>query len=122
MRSYSVLLMVLCALAGCDRLSGAAEQKTQDAEAVGYACRVSRKAPEPCMKENEAHSPSAVLDGWKSADKDIKDKKIDPNVTNPVVAVSAVVEAAASAPAAAEVAAPEKSKKEETATHKPASH
>lgn len=76
----SVLFMLL-ALAGCDKLTGAADQKILDAEAVGFACRVSHKAPEACMKENEAQSPSSILDGWKSADEDIKAGKLDPTMS-----------------------------------------
>jgi hypothetical protein len=76
------LLMVLFLLAGCDKLTGAADQKIADAEAIGFACRVSGKTPEDCMKENEAQSPSSVLDGWKSADEDIKSGKLDPNMNN----------------------------------------
>ena len=83
MRSASLLLAVLL-LAGCDKLTGAADQKIADAEAIGFACRVSGKTPEACMKENEAQSPSSVLDGWKSADEDIKDGKLDPSMSNAV--------------------------------------
>ncbi len=71
-------------LAGCDKLTGAADQKIADAEAIGFACRVSGKTPEACMKENEAQSPSSVLDGWKSADEDIKSGKLDPSMSNAV--------------------------------------
>lgn len=90
-----VFVLFALALAGCDKLTGAAEQKIADAEAIGYACRVSQKTPEACMKENEAQSPSAVLEGWKSADKDIKEKTIDVGSATPV-------EAAANPPADAE--------------------
>jgi len=76
------LLLVLLLLAGCDKLTGAADQKIADAEAIGFACRVSGKTPEACMKENEAQSPSSVLDGWKSADEDIHSGKVDPNMSN----------------------------------------
>jgi hypothetical protein len=69
-------------LAGCDKLTGAADQKIADAEAIGFACRVSGKTPEACMKENEAQSPSSVLDGWKSADEDIRSGKVDPTMSN----------------------------------------
>ncbi len=41
---------------------------------MGYACRVSDKLPEDCMKENSAYTPTAILTGWKNADTDIKDK------------------------------------------------
>lgn len=81
MRRASLLLIALL-LAGCDKLTGAADQKIADAEAIGFACRVSGKTPEACMKENEAQSPSSVLDGWKSADGDIKAGKLDPNMSN----------------------------------------
>lgn len=63
-------------LAGCDQLTGVAEQKSMDAEAIGYACRVSGKSPEDCMKENDAFNPSPILDGWKNADQDIKEGNI----------------------------------------------
>ncbi len=76
-----MFLMTLLAVSGCDRITGAAQQKTLDAEAIGYACRVSQKKPEACMKENETQSPSSVLDGWKSADQDIKEKKLNPDMT-----------------------------------------
>lgn len=46
--------------------------KGKDGEAVGYACRVSNKLPEDCMKENNAYAPTSILNGWKTADKDIK--------------------------------------------------
>lgn len=77
-----VFLLAVLALAGCDKLTGAADQKIADAEAIGFACRVSHKTPEDCMKENEAQSPSSILDGWKSADEDIKDGKLDPKMNN----------------------------------------
>ncbi len=76
----SLLILVLL-LAGCDKLTGAADQKMADAEAIGFACRVSGKVPEDCMKENEAQSPSSLLDGWKSADEDIKAGKLNPNLS-----------------------------------------
>ncbi len=79
MRKLALLLSVVM-LAACDQLTGAAAQKTSDAEAVGYACRVSLKSPEDCMKENDVHSPTSVLDGWKSADQDIREGKLDPSM------------------------------------------
>lgn len=83
MRAAVFLMVSALLLAGCDKLTGAADQKIADAEAIGYACRVSQKTPEACMKENEAQSPSSVLDGWKSADKDIKEKAIDITMSVP---------------------------------------
>ncbi len=74
------LLALLITLAGCDRITGAAEQKVSDAEAIGYACRVSFKKPEDCMKENDAQSTTAVLAGWRAADKDITEKTLDPSM------------------------------------------
>ncbi|HEX5364362.1 MAG TPA: hypothetical protein VFW59_08825 [Gallionella sp.] len=76
----SLLLLAALALAGCDRISGEADKKIYDAEAIGYACRVSLKAPEDCMKENETQSPTSVLDGWKAANKDIEKGVIDPTM------------------------------------------
>ena len=61
-------------MAGCDLLTGA---KGKDGEAMGYACRVSNKLPEDCMKENSTYTPTSILAGWKMADKDIKDRKAD---------------------------------------------
>lgn len=107
------LFLLLLALAGCDKLTGAADQKIADAEAIGFACRVSHKAPEACMKENEAQSPSSILDGWKSADEDIKAGKLDPNMSG-----MSSASAAAGAPAPAEgadTAAPAEEKKENAA-------
>jgi ribosome modulation factor len=64
-------------LAGCDlELPG---QKAKDAAAMGYACRVSKKSPELCMRENPIYNPTAILEGWRDADKDVKDKKVDTN-------------------------------------------
>lgn len=76
----SLLLLATLMLAGCDRISGEFDQKIYDAEAVGYACRVSLKTPEDCMKENEAQSPTSILDGWKAANKDIDNGVIDPSM------------------------------------------
>ena len=100
MRGASLLLTVLL-LAGCDKLTGAADQKIADAEAIGFACRVSSKTPEECMKENEAQSPSSILDGWKSADEDIKAGKLDPGMKN-IAAPAAEGEAAPEGEAPAE--------------------
>jgi hypothetical protein len=99
--SSRILLMVLCllALSGCDKVNAlmgkpVAEPKDLDAQAIGYACRVSKKPPEPCMKENEAHRPALILNGWKNADKELKLRVIEigPNgelLANPVSAVVA---------------------------------
>jgi hypothetical protein len=99
--------MCLLSLSGCDKIKSmlgmpvVADPKELDAQAIGYACRVSKKQPEACMKENEIHSPSQILSGWKSADKDIKAKVIDagPNSESAAIAVSAVSAASAVSPA-----------------------
>jgi len=97
-------LLIAVATSGCDRITGVADQKTPDAESIGYACRVSLKKPEDCMKENEAQSTTAVLTGWKAADKDIQDKRLDPSMgTDPAYAEHVKP---ASAPGATEVAKP----------------
>jgi hypothetical protein len=83
------MFALLIALAGCDRITGAADRKVSDAEAIGYACRVSFKKPEDCMKENDAQSTTSVLAGWRAADKDIVDKTLDPSMGSAVHAVSA---------------------------------
>jgi len=118
-----VLLAAALALAGCDRIAsmtGAVDQKTLDAEAIGYACRISVKTPEDCMKENDTHSPTSILFGWKEAERDIKENAIDPSMgkNQPVPQVQQSVPpaaapenkpaaaAAASAPAAAGKLAP----------------
>ena len=111
MRRASLLLALLL-LAGCDKLTGAADQKIADAEAIGFACRVSGKTPEACMKENEAQSPSSVLDGWKSADEDIKAGKLDPNMSN---AASSKKEGEADKPAEGEDKAADAKKDEKAA-------
>jgi len=112
----AVFLMAMTLLAGCDKLTGAADQKIADAEAIGYACRVSQKTPEDCMKENEAQSPSSVLDGWKSADKDIKEKAIDITMSSPPAAMDTTAEAAKPAEKApSEGAAPDAAKAAEPA-------
>ena len=76
----SMLLLTALALVGCDRITGADQQKIFDAEAIGYACRISIKTPEDCMKENEALSPTSILAGWKAANKDIDGQLIDPSM------------------------------------------
>lgn len=79
-----VLLLAALALGGCEKLTGGSvDPKVLDAEAVGYACRVSQKEPEPCMKENEAQSPASVLNGWKKADSEIRERVIDVTMSNP---------------------------------------
>ncbi len=107
-----VMLSLLIALAGCDRITGAADQKISDAEAIGYACRVSLKKPEDCMKENDAQSTTSVLTGWRAADKDIQDKKLDPTMGAAVLAATAATDVASSAvpnePSSEKASAPEK--------------
>ncbi|HCI14328.1 MAG: hypothetical protein A2063_03825 [Gallionellales bacterium GWA2_60_142] len=97
------LLLAAFGLSGCDRLTGEADRKTYDAEAIGYACRVSLKVPEDCMQENDGHSPTSILVGWKKANKDIEDNVIDPSMGKN----SQEAALAMSAPAAAETAASE---------------
>lgn len=74
------LLLIALAASGCDRITGAGEKKTLDAEAIGYACRVSSKAPADCISDNETHSPTSLLAGWKAADADILAKVLDPSM------------------------------------------
>jgi hypothetical protein len=88
LRHALVLLMISVATSGCDQITGAAEKKISDAEAIGYACRVSLKKPEDCMKENEVQSTTSVLAGWKAADKDIAERTLDPSMgSDPATAV-----------------------------------
>ncbi|MGC2166787.1 MAG: hypothetical protein WA632_12345 [Gallionella sp.] len=82
-------LIALLLLAGCDRITGEADKKILDAQAVGYACRVSLKTPEDCMKENEAQSPTHILSGWKSADQDINERVLDPTMGKRTVKIEA---------------------------------
>lgn len=120
MRARLYLLPIAAlALVGCDRFTGANQQKTLDAEAIGYACRVSLKTPEDCMKENDTHSPASVLYGWKEADRDIKEKAIDPTMGRPAPqAPQSAPPAAESKPAAAAVNKPVAEKTTEAATAK----
>jgi len=108
--SSRLLLMLLCllALTGCDKVKAlmgppVADPKELDAQAIGYACRVARKQPEACMKENDAHRPALILNGWKNADKDIKARLIElgPNgelLATPTSAVGAARPAAVAPP------------------------
>ncbi len=68
-----ILLAAALPLAGCEMITG---EKAKDGEAVGYACRLSNKSPEECMKENNAYTPTSILGGWKTAEKDVKEKKV----------------------------------------------
>jgi hypothetical protein len=102
--AYALLLAAL-GLSGCDRLTGEADRKIFDAEAIGYACRVSMKKPEDCMQENEGHSPTYVLNGWKKANKDIEDNVIDPSMGKRPPATAVPPATAPTAPAADDKAA-----------------
>lgn len=74
-------LLPLILLSGCEfEIPG---QKAKDASAMGYACRVSKKSPEQCMRENPDFSQTAILNGWREADTDVKDKKVDTNFPPP---------------------------------------
>jgi hypothetical protein len=114
MRALALVLIVL-PLAACDKLTGAAEQKIADAEAIGFACRVAQKQPEACMKENEAQSPSSILDGWKSADEDIKAGKLDPTLSNVASSKPAEEAAAGDKPAEGDAKKDEKPAAEDKA-------
>lgn len=115
-RRFALPLAALV-LVGCDRITGADQQKNLDAEAIGYACRISLKIPEDCMKENEALSPTSILTGWKEADKDIKEKTIDPSMGKhpPLVQPPQSAVAAAEPEAAAKPAEPPAAKSEKPA-------
>jgi hypothetical protein len=79
MSSRAALLFLLAAalpLGGCEMLAGA--DKGKDGESVGYACRLSSKLPEDCMKENDIYTPTSILEGWKRGEKDVKEGKVGP--------------------------------------------
>lgn len=122
----SVLLLAAVTLVGCDRITGEADRKMFDAEAIGYACRVSYKPPEDCMKENESHSPTSILSGWKAADKAIKEGIIDPAMGKRQAFPSPVPPAAAAPgeakPAEAAPAKPAEAAKAASAAAPKASH
>lgn len=103
MRARRFLLPIaFLALAGCDRITGKVDQKALDAEAIGYSCRISLRPPEDCIKENDTHSPTSILYGWKEADRDIREKAIDPTMGKPIPqAPQSAPPAAESKPAAA---------------------
>lgn len=120
--SRAILLLVAFGLFGCDRLTGADQQKILDAEAIGYACRVSLKTPEDCMKENETMSPTSILTGWKSADKDIDRELIDPSMgkNKQMEMPPTALPQAASAVAGSETKETGKSNEKQQASAKPA--
>jgi len=90
LRHTSALLLIAVAATGCDQITGAADQKILDAEAIGYSCRVSSKAPADCISDNETHSPTSLLAGWKAADQDILARALDPSMgTDPAQAAHA---------------------------------
>ncbi len=76
-----VLALTAVFIAGCDNIPGVPTQQSMDAEAIGYSCRVSKKAPEICIQENEDFSPAAILSGWKAADADIVNQLLDPSMS-----------------------------------------
>lgn len=123
MRARRLLLPIaVLALVGCDRITGGVDQKSLDAEAIGYSCRISLKPPEDCIKENDTHSPTSILFGWKEADRDIREKAIDPNMGRPASQPSVPPAAATEGkPVAEKAAAVAKSEKPAaTESEKPA--
>lgn len=66
-----LLLAAALPLAGCEMLSGG--DKGKDGESIGFACRLSDKLPEDCMKENSTYTPTSILTGWKRADTEKKE-------------------------------------------------
>lgn len=66
-----LLLVAALPLAGCDLLGGG--DKGKDGESIGFACRLSDKLPEDCMKENNTYTPTSILTGWKRADAEKKE-------------------------------------------------
>ncbi|MDP2827685.1 MAG: hypothetical protein Q8O37_03675 [Sulfuricellaceae bacterium] len=67
-------VLAILPLSGCEMLTG---DKGKDGESVGYACRVSSKLPEDCMKENATYTPTSILTGWKAAEAHLTGKKAD---------------------------------------------
>jgi len=100
--SPSLLLIAVLALSACDKITGEGERKELNAASTGFACRVSFKTPEDCMKDNPTLSPTAILKGWKDADKEINTNLLDPMMKKnnpsippkPVVAPAPVVASA----------------------------
>lgn len=82
-----LVLATALLLGGCEMLSG--NDKAKDGESIGYACRLSSKLPEDCMKENDGYTPTSVLEGWKRADKEVKEGKVGPPAKPPAQSQSA---------------------------------
>lgn len=72
MKKWLLILLLALSLSGClDKLTGAA---SKDAEAMGFACRISQKLPEQCIKDYPNYAPTSILAGWKAGDAEMKDK------------------------------------------------
>jgi len=89
--TISIILLSVFIFSGCDQIEkitnpNKVDPKTLDDEAVGFACRVAKKGPEPCMQENEERSTSAILKGWTRADNAINKKELDPDMTGNTIA------------------------------------
>lgn len=81
-----LLLLSLTVLTGCDllteRVTGQPAPQEMDAQAIGYSCRVAKKTPEACIKENETYRPASILMGWRVADTEIHAEQLDPDMGN----------------------------------------
>ncbi len=75
------LLLLLLPLSGCDAIKGPLGMN-KDAEAIGFACRVSQKLPEQCIKENPNLSPTA-MEGWKKGDEEVRTKQYGVTLNGP---------------------------------------
>lgn len=90
-RSISLFLLAAALpLSGCEMLNGS--DKARDGESLGFACRISNKLPEDCMKENSTYTPTSILTGWKAADKEALDKQMGIRKDKPAAADAAKTE------------------------------
>lgn len=70
MKRLPILLILLAALSGCDRLGipdpvKVAEQQDAEGKAIGGACRHSGRALEDCYALNPAALKAAIFAGWR---------------------------------------------------------
>ncbi len=106
MKRLLFISLLALSLSGClDKLTGAANR---DAEAMGFACRISQKLPEQCIKDYPNYAPTSILAGWKAGDAEMKDK----NYGGAMRPAGATMAQPAPADDGAEAPAPAEGKKE----------
>ena len=75
LRTLSLAVLLVTALAGCDQINDAMNKQKANGQAVGAGCRLSGRSLEDCYRRNPKISKPDIFSGWKDMNEYMQAKK-----------------------------------------------